>query len=119
VRFSHFLVAVLLPSASRSEVMDKEPSFAAVLGVIVVGFVAAFLASRYRPWLLAAVLPIVGAFFAAHYAELLDPAVGPAIRAEGGISYVVMSWSGLLFVVAGALIGLLVRRRFRTSARAQ
>lgn len=119
MRVSYFLVTLLLPSVSRAEVMDKELTFAAVLGVVVAGFIGAFFAARHRPWLLAVILPIVGAFFAAQCADLLDPAVGPAIRAEAGTSYVVMSWSGLLFVVAGALIGFLMRRRFRTFARVQ
>ena len=52
-------------------------------------------------------------YAAGQYAELLDPSVGPAIRREAGAFYVLMSWSGLFFVIAGAVIGLLVRRHHR------
>lgn len=93
--------------------MDKEPSLSVVLGVITAGAIGAFLASRYRPWIVGVVLLVVGVFFAGQYAELLDPSVGPAIRREAGAFYVLMSWSGLFFVIAGAVIGLLVRRRHR------
>jgi hypothetical protein len=91
--------------------MDKEPSLTWMLGVVVAGSLAAFIASRYRPRLLAFILVIVGAIFAGQYLELLDPSVGPAIRREAGEFYVLVSWSGLFFVVAGALIGLYVRHR--------
>jgi len=113
VRGSYLLTLLLLPTLARAEVMDKEPSLTFVLGVAVAGAVGAFFASRYRPWLLSVVLLVVGVFFAAQYAELLDPSVGPAIRREAGAFYVLMSWSGLFFVIAGAVIGLLVRGRHR------
>jgi predicted membrane channel-forming protein YqfA (hemolysin III family) len=97
--------------------MDKEWSLTAVVVFVIVGAIGAFLASRYRPWLLGAVLLVVGVFFAGQYAELLDPSVGPAIRREAGAFYVLMSWSGLLFVLAGAVIGLVLRRRIRAPTK--
>lgn len=93
--------------------MDNAPSLMMLLTVVFAGAVGAFLASRYRPLLLAVVLAFVGVFFAVLYAELLDPAIGPELRAEAGHVYVFLSWSGLFFVVAGGLIGLLLRRRHR------
>jgi hypothetical protein len=117
VRASYLLTLLLLPAIARAEVMDKEPSLTVVLSVVIAGAIGAFFASRYRPWLLGVVLLIVGVFFAGQYAELLDPSVGPAIRREAGDFYVLMSWCGLFFVVAGALIGLLVRRRHRAPAK--
>jgi hypothetical protein len=113
-----YLLTLLLPLAlGRAEVMDKEPSLTLVLGVVIAGAVGAFFASRYRPWLLGVVLLVVGVFFAGQYAELLDPAVGPAIRREAGILYVLMSWSGLF--IAGAVIGLLIRRRHQVLIKTQ
>ena len=113
MRGSYLLTLLLLPAVARSEVMDKEPSLFVVLGVITVSAIGAFLASMYRPWTVGVVLLVVGVFFAGQYAELLDPSVGPAIRREAGAFYVLMSWAGLFFVIAGAVIGLLVRRRHR------
>ena len=113
MRGSYLLILLLLPALARAEVMDKEPSLTVVLGVVIAGAVGAFFASRYRPWLLSVVLLAVGVFFAGLYAELLDPTVGPAICREAGTFYVLMSWFGLFFVIAGAVIGLLVRRRHR------
>ncbi len=88
-----------------------------LLAVVLTGTVGAFLASRYRPLLLAVVSAFVGVFFVAQYAELLDPQVGSQLRAEAGAFYTFMSWSGPFFVVVGGLIGLLVRRGTRTSGR--
>jgi hypothetical protein len=99
--------------------MDKEPSLTFVLGVVIAGAVGAFFASRYRPWLVGVVLLVVAVFLAGQYAELLDPAVGPAIRREAGAFYVLMSWSGLFFVIAGAVIGLLIRRRHQMPIKTQ
>jgi predicted membrane channel-forming protein YqfA (hemolysin III family) len=117
VRVSYLLTLVLVPAVARSEVMDKEWSFTAVVIFAIAGAIGAFLASRYRPWLLGAVLLVVGVFFAGQYAELLDPAVGPAIRREAGAFYVLMSWSGLLFVLAGAVIGLVLRQRIHAARK--
>lgn len=105
MRASYLLTLLLRPAIARSEVMDKEPGLSVVLGIGAVGAIGAFLASRYRPWLVGVVLLVVGLSFAGQYAELLDPSVGPAIRNEAGAFYVLMSWSGLFFVIAGALLG--------------
>ena len=66
-----------------------------------------------------AALVVAGVFFAGQYAELLDPSVGPAIRREAGAFYVLMSWSGLFFVLAGAVIGLVLRRRIHAPTKTQ
>jgi len=117
MRVPYLLTLLFLPVVARSEVMDKEWSLTAVVVFVIAGAICAFLASRYRPWLLGAVLLIIGVFFAGQYAELLDPAVGPAIRQEAGGFYVLMSWSGLFFVLAGAVIGIVLRRRIYASAK--
>ena len=119
MRTSYLFALALIPLVARSEVMDKEPSLVVVLAVVFAGAIGAFLASRYRPLLLAAVLAFVGTFFAGLYAELLDPAVGPAMRGEAGDFYTFMSWSGLFFVVAGGVIGFLARRRRSASTRTE
>jgi hypothetical protein len=97
--------------------MDNAPSLVMLLAVVIVGTVAAFLTSRYRPLLLVVVLAFICVFFAIQYAQLLDPVIGPEVRAQASAFYVFVSWSGLFFVFAGGVIGLLVRRSAGTKAR--
>ena len=73
-------------------VMDKEwpLSFvlAGFLGVGVIGFLVC------RKWPLAAALffPLLSYGGLRQGLELADPYVGPAMRAEAGVSYVILSW---------------------------
>lgn len=90
--------------------MDNAPSLAMLLAVVIVGTIAAFLTSRYRPLLLVVVLAFVSVFFAIQYAQLLDPVIGPEVRTEAGTFYIFVSWSGLVFVFAGGVVGVVVRR---------
>jgi hypothetical protein len=79
------LVAVAcLPCIASAEVMDKEPSLAALWGRAVALGVVGFLAWRVH-WALGAAassiaMVIVGSFLW----ELNDPYIGPAIRDEAG-----------------------------------
>ena len=85
------------------EVMDKEWP----LGFVLVGFfgvaVLAFFVCRRWPFAVAVFLPVLILGSLRHGMELLDPYVGPEIRAEAGTSYVVLSCIAILssFVLLG------------------
>ena len=111
---SLYLLA-LLPAIAHAEVMDKEFPFSTVLIWTLVGAVAVFCSARFKPLMLAAAIPILGTFFTAHVSELLDPYVGPAIYAEAGTFYVLVSWAGPV-IVCGALICGLTLRSHRAKA---
>jgi len=99
------------PVAARAEVLDKEFSLWVVACWAVASAIGSFLAALHRPSLLALVVPVFGGFFVAHLSELLDPFVGPAIVAEGGLPYVLASWSGPALLVAGCALGFAARVR--------
>lgn len=91
------------------EVMDKEwPLSVVLIGFIGVGAIGLLIC---RKWPLAAVLflPFLAYGSLRQGVELGDPYVGPAIRAEAGLSYVVLSWvailSSLVLVGVGTLQG--------------
>jgi hypothetical protein len=105
------LFLFLLPIAAHAEVTDKESSALVVWAWAIVPTILAFLAARYRRWLLLLVLPAPILFFVAHLLEVTDPYVGPAIAQEAGVSYLVTSWGGPLALVLGVLLGLFLRRR--------
>ena len=102
------------------EVLDKEPSLAfTVLLAVALGIVG-FVVGRRRPWLSAIPLAALLLFGMARVFELLDPAVGPAIRQEAGDGYAVLTYValiiGMVLCVGGALIGWRRRVRGLTSA---
>ena len=85
-------------------VMDKEwPLWFVLTGFIGIGVIG-FLVCR--KWPLAAVLflPLLGYGGLRQGLELSDPYVGPAMRAEAGVSYVILSWIVVAtsFVLLGA-----------------
>lgn len=92
------------------EVMDKEPAIGMVWLVAVVIAVAGYFAGR---WHWRAALPFVaGALLLlwGRVAELRDPYIGLAIRAEAGVGYVVQSYIAAVLAVVGPLLGLRRRR---------
>ena len=104
------LLLVLLPTTAFAEVMDKEPSVTKLLACGLMGGAIAYLAARYRPWLLLLVLPLPLIFFFGTASELRDASVGPAIIAEAGPAYGnFFLFSVILFAVAPVL-GLVLRR---------
>ena len=112
-----FLLFSLVPILARAEVLDKEFSLPTVASFAVVGAVAAFLAARYRPWLLLVTLPPVVFFFGLHLSEFFVPIVGQATVAEGGATYVLVSWGGALAVLVCCALGFAGRgRRGRVDA---
>jgi len=99
----------LAPGLAHAEVMEKEPAAAMIWTWALVGGGVAALAWRFRVWLgLIAVTP-AALFFAALWSEILDPYVGPAIREEGGTSYVTSAVLATAFIPA--LIFAVRRRR--------
>jgi hypothetical protein len=107
------LTLLILPLPALAEVMDKEPSVAALLTFGVCGGIASGLAARFRPRVLWVLAPIVLFYFAVQLSELSDPVVGPAILREAGPSYVWASWASLVIPFAGLLIGAVLRRKRR------
>lgn len=112
-----YLLAIiaLCPVFAYAEVMDKEQSLYTILLWCAFGTLAATLAACYRPWLLLLVLPCVGFFFAGQLIEVLDPYIGPALAAEAGASYIVVSCVAPVLLLFGAGMGFLLR--FRSAAR--
>ena len=110
-----FTVAVVLflPGRCFAEVMDKEPSLAAIWTTALALAIMGYGLSRYRIWVGAVGLVVAGLIVWAHIEELLDPYVAPAIRQEAGRSYFIQSyiaWAvALIFPLAG-----LIHKRFVT-----
>jgi hypothetical protein len=105
------IFAALFPVLVQAEVMDKEPSFFAVLILGLFGALLVFLAARFKPWLLLVLLPVVATLIYLQLSELVDPFVGPAIAAEAGRLYIVISWAAPVLVFAGCSAGFVWRRR--------
>lgn len=105
------IFAALFPVLVQAEVMDKEPSFFVILILALFGALLAFLTARFKPWLLLVLLPVVGALTYLQLSELIDPVVGPAIAAEAGRLYVIISWAAPVLVFAGYSAGFIWRRR--------
>lgn len=85
------------------EVMDKEwPLWFVLVGFIGVGAIGFFVS---RKWPIAAglFLPLLACGSLRQALELADPYVGPAIRVEAGVSYVVLSWTSI--VISFVLLG--------------
>jgi len=101
----------LFPTLGYAEVMDKEASLFDVLFWGLIGALLVFLSARLKPWLLFILLPVIGLFFSVHLSELMDPYVGPAMEAEAGQFYVVVSWVAPVLVLIGAAAGFFLRSR--------
>ena len=91
----------MIPLQFLAEVGDKEPSVAKIwLVFAVLGFAGA-LFSRVRWWASLLVLPGVAFCALAVLGEITDPYVGPAIRSELGLSYVMQS---IVAIATGVLL---------------
>lgn len=101
----------LVPTLGHAEVMDKEFSLSAVLLWGFIGGVLVFLAARFKPLLLLILVPVIGLFFFGHLSELMDPYVGPAMAAEAGQFYVLISWAAPVLVLVGGGLGFVLRHR--------
>ena len=90
--------------------LDKELNLPELIVFVGAGALAAYLAARYRPWALLIVVPVIGLVLVGHYSELFDPAVGPAMRNEGGLMYVVASWCAAPLILAAMVTGYVTKR---------
>jgi len=101
------ILAAAVPHVAFAEVMDKELSSNALIALSFVGCVSA-LAWAFRWWTgLIAALVACGCLvlLASNLAEVLDPHVGPAIRAEAGTWHVVLSYAAPVLVVTCHILG--------------
>ena len=96
------LAPALAPAAALAEVSDKVPSLPHVWGVAGIAGLALLLAMRFKPRLSWLIAPVLVLWFAALLLEVHSADVGPAIRSEQGVGYVVqVDLAGGLAVVAG------------------
>lgn len=112
-------VAVLLTAApATAEVADKEPTLAQVWGWALGGMVLGFILSRV--WKPALLLSLLLALFVPVSALLdcMDRSVGPAIRRELGMSYVLGVLGAVVVAVLAHLALLLIPPRKRTRSGA-
>jgi hypothetical protein len=111
------ILMLLFSPVVSAEVMDKEFAYSTVLAWEVawgvLGTIVSFAASRWLPWSLVLVVPVIAVFFIAHLSELVDPHVASAMLQEAGLGYVVMSWVFPMLIVATVICGLVVRHRVR------
>ena len=93
-----------MPLELLAEIADKEPSLTK-LWLILAGLgMAGVLLSRFRWWAALLVLPGVAIFALAIVGEVTDPHVGPAIRQELGLSYVLQA---IVAIATGVLLPLI------------
>ena len=111
---------LIMCAALAFEVMDKElPLWLVLLSFVGLGILGMLIGRR---WPVASVLVLLLIAFgsARQLAELNDPYVGPAIKAEAGISYAVLSYlailSSVLLVTVGTIKGWRQRRSKSTSS---
>jgi hypothetical protein len=102
------------------EVMDKEwPLWFVFLGFLGVGLVGMVVC---RKWPLMAVLVLAWMIYGGirQVSELNDPYVGPAMRNEAGLWYVILSYvsigAGILLPLIGARHGRALRKSGKNSA---
>ncbi len=108
---------VFSPCLAYAEVMDKEPTLAALWTRALVLGLAGFFAWRHHWALGIGVSLLAGALIGSFYWELTDPYVGPAIRQEAGGGYVTQAYASMFICVALHAAGLVVLTRRRRAVR--
>ncbi len=107
------LCALLRTGVLHAEVMDKEPTLGTVWAWSIAGALLGFAVTRARWWLLLLVLPLTTFKLVGPLLECHDQFIGPAIRSEAGIGYVVQVHAALLLVLIGNAGGALLSFRAR------
>jgi hypothetical protein len=108
------LSALLRTGVLHAEVMDKEPTVAAVWAWSISGALLSFAFTRARWWLLLLALPLTTFKLVGPLLECHDQFIGPAIRSEAGIGYVVQVHAAFLLVLVGNAAGTFLSFRART-----
>jgi hypothetical protein len=93
------------------EVMDKEPSLALIWLVYLAIGTAGYRAVKARSWLLVPVLFLITGATWSLFHDLADRYVGPAIIAEAGWGYLIVSGLAALVAVALTAAGYRSRKR--------
>jgi hypothetical protein len=106
---------------SAFEVMDKEwPLWLVLVGFLGFGLAGLFIC-RKLPIAAVVLLPLILLGGIRQIAELIDPYVGSAIKAEAGLSYVVVSYlaivASIVLVVIGTVQGWKRRRLLTANSR--
>ena len=95
------------------EVMDKElPVWFLLLLFVGLGLLG-LLSSRRWPLAGIFVAVLVFASGVRQAMELNDPSVGPALRNEGGLGYVIVSYASIAFGIILPLVGVWLSRKKR------
>jgi len=106
------IIALILVSASASaEVMDKEPALIENLSWGFIGGVLWYLAARYKPWLLVALIPMPTLHYISLISEIRSSDVGPHILIEAGPVYIYTAYGLAVFMVICIFLGLFLRRK--------
>lgn len=106
------LLVLMLPASAQAEVMDKEPAPSLIWASAIVAGVVGMQLWRTRWWLGLPASIAATLLFARVWAEILDPFVGPAIRAEAGIGYIESTAAATMLVAVLHVLGALRRRKF-------
>jgi hypothetical protein len=109
------VTVVATATAVLFEVMDKEFPLWLVLVFSAVAGTLGFLLSRWKPWTTMLALLFAAFFAGKQVEELIDPFVGPAIRQEEGLGYVVLSWLAIAFMILSPLLGAVIGLRRRSA----
>jgi hypothetical protein len=94
-------LGLLTAQPLAAEVADKVPTEWALWRDGLALAAASVIAWRVRPWLGWAVLPVVLVFAIGSAGLVTDPNVGPAIRVELGLRYVLSAWFSAGLMAAG------------------
>lgn len=100
-------LAFLVPTRAFAEVMDKEPPIGAYWLVALVISTIGFFTCKKWPWL--GVVVLVASY--GILTEVLDPVVGPAIRNEAGLGYVIQVYLCSLLTVSASVGGIVMHFR--------
>jgi len=101
----------MLPAPAQAEVMDKEPASSLIWASAIVAGVVGMQLWRTRWWLGLPASIVATVLFSRVWAEITDPFVGPAIRAEAGIGYVESAAAATMLVAVLHVLGALHWRR--------
>lgn len=108
----HLVILLLFaPLPALAEVLDKEFSIGTLAALAFGGSFITFAVATRKRKLLIVVLPVLALTYASHFLELTDQHVGPAMQAEGGLAYVILSWLGPALCLLALILGEAINRQ--------